>query len=111
MPCSALLSSLPTTASLALAFASLASAEVRAQSFLRGFGSVVFDSELGPASTWTEVAMGSGGQVVGRRTNGELVAWGNNLFGQCQVPTLSGPAIVDLAAGSRHNLALRADGS
>src|SRR5688572_6881387 len=74
MPRTALLSAIPTT-SLTVALAMLSCADVRAQSYLRGFGELVFDTELGPFATWTDVSVG-GEHMVARRTNGEVVAWG-----------------------------------
>ncbi|MBG86513.1 MAG: hypothetical protein CMO80_06390 [Verrucomicrobiales bacterium] len=41
---------------------------------------------------------------------GRVVAWGGNFYGQCKVPQgLSG--VVAIAAGSNHNVALKADGT
>lgn len=44
------------------------------------------------------------------KTNGTVVAWGANLYGQATVPTgLSN--VTAIAAGAEHNLALKADGT
>ena len=40
---------------------------------------------------------------------GELVAWGNDLYEQCDVP--SGSDFVVIASGNSHSLAIRSDGS
>ena len=40
---------------------------------------------------------------------GEIVAWGWNNYGQCDVPT--GNDFIAIAGGHDHSLALRADGS
>jgi hypothetical protein len=49
---------------------------------------------------------------VARRSDGSVVAWGDNSYGQCNVPALpSGLAYVEIAAGRRHSLARRSDGS
>src|SRR5258706_524153 len=43
---------------------------------------------------------------------GSVVAWGDNSYGQCDVPALpSGLTFVDVAAGVGHSVALRSDGS
>lgn len=42
--------------------------------------------------------------------NGEIVAWGNNNFGQCNAPSPSADFIA-VAAGESHSLGLKADGS
>ncbi len=47
--------------------------------------------------------------VVALKSDGSLVAWGQNLDGQCNVA--SGNDFVAVAAGGRHGLALRDDGS
>ncbi|MBK7641883.1 MAG: hypothetical protein IPJ19_02360 [Planctomycetes bacterium] len=45
------------------------------------------------------------------RNDGQVVAWGNNAFGQCDVPTLpTGLSYIGIAEGSYHSLALRSDG-
>jgi len=40
---------------------------------------------------------------------GQIVAWGNNTYGQCNAP--SGNDFVAIAAGEYHSLALKSDGS
>jgi hypothetical protein len=41
--------------------------------------------------------------------SGEIVAWGNNVVGQCEVPY--GNDFIAVAGGACHNLALKSDGS
>jgi len=43
--------------------------------------------------------------------SGELVAWGDNSEGQCDLPDMAGKEIVAIAAGSAHGLVLLADGT
>ena len=40
---------------------------------------------------------------------GEIVAWGDNSEGQCNIPT--GNDFIKISSSDRHNLALRSDGS
>jgi len=40
---------------------------------------------------------------------GEIIAWGNNCYGQCDAP--SGNNFVAIAGGGYHSLALKSDGS
>ncbi|MBM4393755.1 MAG: hypothetical protein FJ090_21725, partial [Deltaproteobacteria bacterium] len=50
--------------------------------------------------------------TVARRSDGSVVAWGSNVYGQCNVPALPGGlAYVEVAAGWRHTVARRSDGS
>jgi hypothetical protein len=66
---------------------------------------------LPPGLTYVEIATG-GAHTVARRSDGSVVAWGDNGFGQCNVPALPpGLFYVDVAAGERHTLARRSDGS
>jgi len=49
---------------------------------------------------------------VARRSDGSVVAWGHNLWGQCNVPALPvGLTYVEVAAGSSYTVARRSDGS
>jgi hypothetical protein len=49
---------------------------------------------------------------VARRNDGSIVAWGDNEFGQCNVPGLPpGLTYVEVAAGYAHSVARRSDGS
>jgi len=43
------------------------------------------------------------------RSDGSLVAWGSNSYGQCNVP--GGNDFIAIAGGSRHSIALKSDGS
>lgn len=44
------------------------------------------------------------------KQNGDVIAWGSNYNGQCDVPLLAAPAVA-IAAGGKHSVALLADGS
>ena len=49
---------------------------------------------------------------MARRSDGSVVAWGNNACGQCNVPALpAGLTYVEVAAGDGHTVARRSDGS
>jgi alpha-tubulin suppressor-like RCC1 family protein len=46
------------------------------------------------------------------RSDGQIVAWGDNSYGQCNVPPLpAGVAYTKVAIGERHTIALRSDGA
>jgi len=46
------------------------------------------------------------------RSDGEVVAWGNNLYGDCNVPPLPpGTVYTAIAAGWQHSVAARSDGA
>ena len=47
--------------------------------------------------------------MVALRSDGSLVAWGDNSLGQTDVPT--GNDFVAIVAGDGYNLALKSDGS
>ena len=50
--------------------------------------------------------------TVARRSDGSVVAWGDNTYGQCNVPALpAGLTYVEIAAGCSHTVARRSDGS
>ena len=49
---------------------------------------------------------------MARRSDGSVVAWGDNYYGQCNVPALpAGLTYVEVAAGGCHTVARRSDGS
>ncbi len=56
------------------------------------------------------IAIAAGGyHTMALRRDGTVIAWGDNVYGQTNVPsTLSG--VVAIAAGGRHSLALKQDG-
>src|SRR6188474_681826 len=83
----------------------------RAQSNIKGWGWAVFDSSWSSETAFVEVAAGSG-HTVARRSDGSVVAWGRNDFGQCIVPALPvGLTNVEVAAGYGHTVARLSDGS
>lgn len=53
---------------------------------------------------------GSYGHALGLKADATVIAWGENNWGQCNVP-LGLDKVVAVAAGGMHSLALRADGS
>jgi hypothetical protein len=57
-----------------------------AQTGVIACGTRVFDSRCHEQS-FVELATG-GGHTVARRSNGSVVAWGDNWWGQCNVPAL-----------------------
>jgi hypothetical protein len=84
---------------------------------LRSNGTVVvwgYDQGSGvtsvPASLTNVTAISAGGNHCLAVSNGFVVAWGANNYGQCTVPAnLSN--VVDVAGGAYHSLALKADGT
>ena len=52
-----------------------------------------------------------GSHSLGVRADGSVVAWGENLYGQCTVPAAAQSGVIAVAAGGCHSLALKADGS
>ena len=83
----------------------------RGQSGVKGWGSTVFDSGWSSETAFVEVAAGDG-HTVARRSDGSVVAWGDNQYGQCDVPALpAGLTYVEVAAGVYHTVARRSDGS
>ena len=55
------------------------------------------------------IAAGSS-HSLGLKADGSIVAWGDNEYGQCDVPSPNS-GFVAIAAGSSHSLGLKADGS
>jgi hypothetical protein len=61
--------------------------------------------------TFVEISAGDN-HSLGRLSDGSVVAWGSNSFGQCVVPPLpAGLTYVEVSAGGDHSLARRSDGS
>jgi alpha-tubulin suppressor-like RCC1 family protein len=55
---------------------------------------------LPPGQSYVEVAAGDS-HTVARRSDGSVVAWGQNWYGQCNVPALPpGLSYVEVAAGA-----------
>ena len=74
-----------------------------------GWGQMVFDSRYN--ESFVQVAAGHG-HTLACRGDGSIVAWGDNLHGQCNVPVLPpGLSYVEVAAGGVHTVARRSDGS
>ena len=76
---------------------------------------VVFGDQLGDSAynneTFANIYSGSR-HTLARRANGTAVAWGDNRWGQCNVPALPlGVTYVELDGARQHSLALRSDGS
>jgi alpha-tubulin suppressor-like RCC1 family protein len=89
---------------------SVISAPAAAQDRIVGWGSQVFDSAW-PDESFVEVVAG-GSHTTALRADGTLAAWGDNLFGQCAIPTPPpGERFVALTAGWYHTLARVSDGS
>src|SRR5262245_42493116 len=81
-----------------------------AQQHVIGWGKIVVDSRWHEQS-FAEVAAG-GSHTVARRSDGSVVAWGRNDYGQCIVlPLPPGLSYVEVAAGGAHTVARRSDGS
>ena len=55
-------------------------------------------------------AAGGNGFVLAVKTDGTVVAWGNNTYGQCNVPA-GQSNVVAVAAGQSHSIALKSDGT
>jgi hypothetical protein len=69
---------------------------------------------LPPGLTYVEVDAGGTafGHLVARRSDGTVVAWGDNSEGQCNVPALpTGVTYVEVSAGDYFSAARRSDGS
>jgi len=82
----------------------------RPQSGVAGWGTQVFNTR------WNEepfAGIAAGGyHTLARRSDGTLVAWGDNHFGQCVVPALAaGATYVEMDAGEWHSVARRGDGT
>lgn len=66
---------------------------------------------LPPGVSYVDVVAGPS-HIVARRSDGMVVAWGDNTFGQCDVPPLPpGLSYVQVSAGFGHSVARRSDGS
>src|SRR5262245_22261322 len=107
--------SLPVVALTALACLGFP-ATLCAQSSVRGWGAQVFDTIFSIEHSFVEVDGGGafyGGVTVARRVDGSVVAWGDNTYGQCNVPPLpAGLTYVEVAAAGYYVvLARRSDGS
>jgi hypothetical protein len=81
-----------------------------AQSEVAGWGRFVVDT------VWNQEAFAEVGtgywHTLARRTDGSIVAWGENAFDQCAVPPLPpGLVAVEVDGGDRGSFALLSDGS
>ncbi len=71
-------------------------------------------STVGPpqGDRFVDVAGGYWGHSAALTATGSIVCWGNNDYGQCNVPQLSqGLRYVSVCAGNRHSGAILSDGS
>ncbi|MHC4473059.1 MAG: hypothetical protein ACYS99_19080, partial [Planctomycetota bacterium] len=67
--------------------------------------------QIGLGVTYTQV-VGGGGHSLALRSDGGVLARGNNDYGQCDVPALPpGVTYTQVAGGYYHSLALRSDGT
>jgi len=101
-----------TAFSVLAVFLALAAATdmARAQEGVIGRGATVFDSRWNEGP-FVELAAGNS-HTVARRSDGSVVAWGTNRYGECDVPSLPpGLSYVEVAAGVSHTVARRSDGS
>ncbi len=99
-----------TVALLAVATVLTASARAVGQSHVVGWGDQAFNSSLHEES-FVEVAAGES-HTVALRGDGSLAAWGDNYYGQCDVPAPPpGLTYVEVAAGAYHTVARLCDGS
>lgn len=83
-----------------------------AQSSVVGWGDGVFDSAW-TVDAFDEINAGAG-HTMARRSDGSMVAWGGNSFGQCNVPVPpAGLSYVEIDGHAAGNctMALRSDGS
>jgi hypothetical protein len=76
-----------------------------------GFNQGPVNAPPPPAGTsYVEFSRG-GTHTLFRLSNGEVIASGNNTWGQCNVPSLPpGLTYVEVAAGGHHSMARRSDG-
>ena len=73
------------------------------------YGANVPPAAISNANNYIAIAAGSSHSLA-LRTNGTVVAWGNNGYGQTNVPAgLSN--VIAIAAGGYHSLALKSDGT
>ncbi|MGI6606452.1 MAG: RCC1 domain-containing protein [Peptococcia bacterium] len=54
---------------------------------------------------------GGGMHSIILKANGEVLGWGRNQEGQCNIPPAAQSGVVAVAAGNLHSLALKADGT
>jgi alpha-tubulin suppressor-like RCC1 family protein len=85
------------------------SAPAAAQSDVLGWGATVFHS------SWNDdfVDLEAGDRfVLGRRSDGQIVGWGDNERGQCMAPAApAGTSWVQMSAGAQHGVARLSDGT
>jgi len=63
-----------------------------------------------PGARYSKIAAGYAHNLA-LKSDGSVVAWGNNVYGESTVPVVAQGGVVAIATGWRHNLVLKGDGS
>ena len=101
---------IPALSLLALASFGAPVPSALAQTRLVGWGRQCFDSRWNDEPL-SEIAAGPA-HALAVRSDGSLVAWGDNTYGECSVPALpAGLHYSGVTSGSGFGLALRSDGT
>src|SRR4030095_9716800 len=95
---------------LFLAFAPLAHAQTNRPSGTVVSWGLQFLPYVEPGTRFTAIA-GGWDHTVALKSDGSVVGWGYNLFGQATVPVAAKSGVVAIAAGGVHTVALKNDGS
>lgn len=70
------------------------------------FGAVPADAQNSVVSVYAGNA-----HCLALRSDGRVVAWGDNAYGECNVPSLASNSVVWVAGGGRNSIAVRSDGT